>query len=426
MVTFDAELYLRLLGERLLLDPEPQRHHHRSPLDGSAAALVVAGTIAPDRAWRVIEDYSAATRVRVGERGFPHFGPSARRRQAGRPTARQTLLLKREIPFAGGQLLLRDLTISTQGGTLRFRWRRDEPGSASRRRMLFGRPGSFPWGSAAPTIVDDRGHQLAARSGSGGGSDTEWDGKLELRGTIASDTRWLEIDHARIDLDPRTAPWEARIEPLEDQDPVQRFLWRRLAAAEPPFGRTADLEPAIEALLAAGALDGDDHLVRDLRAVAARMTDHPRRRPPAPQRGGGRGLPEPWRSLLARTGRADGPSRTLIVGALTPQFDGIQLAAHSITSDPQGFEIEFEVAPNVLNDRSLGELPVAFWARDDRGNHYLGSPNGWGGDDNRAEGTLRFWPVLDPRATRLDLLVHADTQRAVVSVSLAESPERTP
>jgi hypothetical protein len=424
MVTFDAELYLRLLGERLLHDPDRQRHHHRSPLDGSAAALVAAGTIGSDRARRVIDDYNAATRVRAGERGFPHFGPPTRRRQGGRLAPRQTMVLDREIPFGAGQLLLRDLTIGAKRGTLRFRWRRDAPGSL-RGGHMFGRSGAFPWGSTAPTIVDDRGHQLTVGSGSGGGSDAQWDGKLELSGTLAPDSAWLEVDGTRMELDSRTAPWEVRIEPLEDEDPVERFLWRRLAVAEMPFGHATDVEPAILALLAAGAVDGDDQLVRDLRAVADRMPDHPRR-PHAPRGGGTRGLPEPWRSLLRRVGRADGPARAVVVGALTPQFDGVQLALHSVTSDAQGFEVEFEVAPNVLHYNSLDELPVAWWGRDDRGNHYLGSPNGWGGDDKHADGTLRFWPALDPRATRLELLVSADAHRAVVSVSLARTPGRTP
>ncbi len=37
-----------------------------------------------------------------------------------------------------------------------------------------------------------------------------------------------------------------------------------------------------------------------------------------------------------------------------------------------GFELELEVAPNVLAAGALDELPVAWWARDDRENHYLG------------------------------------------------------
>jgi hypothetical protein len=382
MVTFDAELYLRLLGERLLQDPDQQRHHHRSPLDGPAAALVVAGTIAPDLASRVINDYIAATRVRAGERGFPHFGPPARRRQARHLTSRRTMVLDCEISFGAGQLLLRDLTVGEDGGTLRFRWRRDAPGSSRGASRMMGRPGGFPWGSTAPVIIDDQSNRLTVSSGSGGGSDNQWDGKLELGGTIAPDTTWLEVDGTRIEL-------------------------------------------AVDALQAAGALEGREHLVRDVRAVAARMPDH-RHHSHRPSGAGSRGLPEPWRSLLRRFGRDDGPTRTLVIGAITPQFDGMQLAAHSVTLDSQGFEVEFEIAPNVLHTTALDELPVAWWARDDRGNHYLASPNGWGGDDNHAEGTLRFWPTLDPRATLLELVICADAHQAVVSISLAEKPEQTP
>lgn len=334
------------------------------------------------------------------------------------------MVLDREISLGAGQLLLRDLTIQATGGTLRYRWRRDAPGSRRGGRM-FGRSGGFPWGSAAPAIVDDRGHHLTVRSRSGGGSDDQWDGQLQLGGTIAPDTAWLDVDGTRIELDRRTAPSEVRIERLEDQDPTERFLWRRLAVAEMPFSQTPDLEPAIEALQAAGVLDGDGRLLHDLRAVAAQMPDHPGH-PRRSGGGSGRGLPEPWRSLLRRFGRDDGPTWTLILGALTPQFDGVQFAAHSVSSDAHGFEVEFEVAPSVLHTTALGELPVAWWARDDRGNRYLGSPNGWSGSDRQAEGTLRFWPALDPRAARLELLICADARQAVISVSLGGHPEQTP
>jgi hypothetical protein len=425
MGAFDAELYLRLFGERLLQDTEQQRHHHRSPLDGPAAALVAAGTIGPDQAWGVVDDYAAALGVRAGERGFPHFGPPARHRRPGHLTARHTMVLDREIAFGAGQLLLRDLTIGEKGGTLRFRWRRDAPSSSRRGSRMMGRSGAFPWGGTAPVILDDQGHQLSVHSGNGGGSDDQWDGKLDLRGTLALDVAWLEVDGTRIELDRRTTPWEVRIEPVVEEDPIARFLWRRLAVPEQPFGRTADLEPALDALQAAGALADAQPLVRDLQAVAARMPDRPHHRH-RPSGGGGRGLPEPWRSLLRRYGRNDGPARTLVIGAVTPQFDGMQLCAHSVTSDSEGFDVEFEIAPNVLHATALDELPVAWWARDDRGNHYLGSPNGWGGDDKHAEGTLRFWPALDRRANLLELVVCADAHQAVISVSLADTTEQSP
>ena len=163
-------------------------------------------------------------------------------------------------------------------------------------------------------------------------------------------------------------------------------------------------------------------LVQDPRAVTARM---PRR--PLHQRGvpgvSTRSLVEPWGSLLRRLGSDDGREWTLVLGAVAPLCDGVQFAANSITSDLAGFEVEFEVAPNVLGAAALDELPVAWWARDDNEYHYLGIPTGGGVRGDSAQGTMRYWPALDPRAKRLDLLMCVESHRAVVSVSLPESSE---
>ena len=109
---------------------------------------------------------------------------------------------------------------------------------------------------------------------------------------------------------------------------------------------------------------------------------------------------------------------------MAPSCDGVQFAANSITSDLAGFEVEFDVGPNVLGVGALDELPVAWWARDDLENHYLGIPTvGGGSDDDRAQGTMRYWPALDPRAKRLDLLMCVESHQAVVAVSLPESQQ---
>ena len=245
---------------------------------------------------------------------------------------------------------------------------------------------------------------------------------MELRGTIAPTATWLEIDGTRVDLHCRTARWEVGIEALEDRSSVERFLWRHLAVADLASGLATDLEPLIQALVTAGALEEGSLLLQDLRAVAARMPRRPLRQRPLPG-GSTRGLVEPWRSLLRRLGSDDGPAWTLVLGAVTPPCDEVQFAANWITSDLACFEVEFEVAPNVLGVSALDELPVAWWARDDRENHYLGAPTIWGGSDDGAQGTMRYWPALDPRAKRLDLLVCVESHQAVVSISLPESLE---
>jgi hypothetical protein len=420
MMAFDAEVYLRRLGERLLDDPDQQQPRHWSALRGAGAALVVAGAIAADRAWRVIDDYATATRIRSGRPGFIHFDPPLRRRKAGGLLPRQTRVIDQEIPVGQGQVQLRDLAITADGGTLRYRRPLDAPGSRQVAR-LFRASGGFPWTVRPPEIIDSDGNRPAVRFGSGGAdAPVHVDGELELRGTIASEAAWLEIDGTRVDLHGRTARWEVGIETLEDGSQVERFLWRHLAVADLPSGLTTDLEPLILAFVAAGALQEGSPLVQGLRAVATRMPRRPRHQRPLPDRST-QSLVEPWGSLLRRLGSDDGPEWTLVAGAVTPSCDGVQFAANSITSDPAGFEVEFEVAPNVLGVSALDELPVGWWARDDRENHYLGAPTNWGGSDDRAQGTLLYWPALDPRAKRLDLLVCVESHQAVVSLSLPES-----
>jgi hypothetical protein len=419
VIPFDAETYLRLLGERLLLDQNQQHGHHRSPLDLPAAALVAAGAIDRGHALRVIDDHTTALGLRVGERGFPHFGPPAGRRRRERLTPGQTVLLDQEIAVEDGLLWLRDLAIMPAGGgTIRFRWRSNAVRSATGRSRSGG-GGGFPWGSTPLIITDDEGNRPAVSSGSGSGSGSQWDGELRLD-RFSPSTTWLEIDGTQIALDRRVAPSETWIEPIEDLDPVERFLRRRLEVPEMPFHEPVELTPAMDALRAAGALAGREQLTDELEAISAQLPGRQgrhRQTNNAPAVAGGR-LPEPWWSLLARVGRNDGRSWTRVLSALTPKFDEMQVAFRSVTSDSAGFEAEFQTAPNVLHTHALDELPVAWSARDDRQNHYLGEPNGWSGGNKSASGTMRYWPALDPRAKRLELVISAQKQRAIVVIPL--------
>jgi hypothetical protein len=43
---------------------------------------------------------------------------------------------------------------------------------------------------------------------------------------------------------------------------------------------------------------------------------------------------------------------------------------------------------------------------------------GWPGDGDHGTGEIEFSPGIDPKATRLDLLPTADTERAVIRVAL--------
>jgi hypothetical protein len=419
---FYAEVYLRQVGERLLDDADQQQPGHWAALRAAAAALVGVGAIGADLAWRVVDDYATANHIRSGKLGFVHFAAPPGRREAEGLPPRQFRVIDQEISVGGARVLVRDLAITADGATLRYRRYSVAPAPGQVRRMLRG-PGAFPWNATPPQIVDSAGHRPEVRFGDGGrDGEGHHDGELELHGTIAPNAAWLEIDGVRVDLHGHTTSWAVRIEALAEQSRVERLLWRHLAVVDPRSGETNDLEPMIEALVAAGGLQEGSPLVNDVRAVTARMPRRPLHERRI-RRANKSGVVEPWGSLLDRLGAGDGPEWTLVLGAVTPSCDGVQFAANAITSDSDGVEVEVDVAPHVLTRGALDELPVAWWARDDRDNHYLGIPTGGGVRGDSAQGTLRYWPALDPHATRLDLLMCVDSHQAVVSLSLPGRPE---
>src|ERR1035438_5712072 len=167
MVAFDAEVSLRRLGERLLDDPDQQQPCHWSALRGAGAALVGVGAIAADRAWRGIDEYATATRIRSGKPGFVHFDAPLRRREAESLIPRQFRVIDQEISVGEVQVLVRDLAITADGGTLRYRRYLDASGLSQVGR-LFSRPGGFPWNVTPPDIIDSDGHRPSVRFGSGG------------------------------------------------------------------------------------------------------------------------------------------------------------------------------------------------------------------------------------------------------------------
>jgi hypothetical protein len=412
MATFDAELYLRRAAERSLDKPG-----HWSAIQGLARALVVADQIDADQAWRTISDYAPETHSRWTDPSSAREAPPHRRQTQGL-AARQFRVINEEITVAGVQVLVRDLAVTGDGGTLRYRLNLAVPLPGEVSRMLRQRP--FPWNAIPPDIVDSDGQRPIVDFGDGGRDGEGFvDGELELHGQIATEATWLEIDGIRVELHTPAARWEASIETLLEESPVERFLWRHLAVVNPRSGEIMDLEPMIDALVTAGAVEEGSPLVRELRAVRARMPRHPlhqRRVTRAPASG----LVAPWGSLLDREGADDGPEWTLALGAVAPVCDGVQFAANSITSDLDGFQVEVDVTPNLSGVGALDELPVDWWARDDLGNHYLGILFGSGVRGHAAQGTVRYWPALDRRSKRLEVLMCVESHCAVVSISLPE------
>lgn len=439
MAQADAELYLRLTGERMVLDGDrEERHGWDSPVAAAGHALASLGVLPAGVAQAIVDDYQFALAYRNDE--YDHFlayhsgsaPPSAPTSQPAIGPVR-AVACRRVIDQPWGQLETSYLLLSERSTRLHVRLRRvpapaagrSGSGSGAYSSMLsvshhavaFGSGGGMFHGGMPGqlTLADDRGTTVTADF-SGGGDDSEWTGDFEAQSPLATDTAWIEVLGERIELAGEPpAGVEVRLEPLAEQDPARRYLWTMLAAQE-DFHNSASIEAAIGALVAAGVLAADDPAVGEARAVM----DHQ-----FGGRGAGRGhgpLPQPWRSMARGAGRA-GPVGLIVVGATTPQFDGITAAVLAVESDEDGFTAEVELAPDVAHRhmfRSRVDEPVVvWWAADDRGRHYLGRQGSWSGSEESCGGQIEFSPGLDPAARRLDLMPTTTSMRAVIQIPLS-------
>jgi hypothetical protein len=418
---FDAELYLRLQGEEMLLARE-----HGSPRDTPlvepASALVAVGAISATKAEAVIDDYSLAEALRT-ERGLEYrgsFGPATRRRKRKiKPLKpRRVVSCDHVIENAQGTLEVRRVALAEDFARIAVTWRPPAPQRRSRRRRrgISGGMGG-PAGPPNPTVVDDQGTRTGTHF-SGGGSELEWEGHLTTDRPLARDTAWIELDGTRVELAAHLAEWSVSIDELPEQPAARAYLWRRLAIRN-DFHELESLDPAIEALLAAGALEADDPVIDEVRTVREAMLGHPRMQSNGRAR---RQVPQPWRSLLSRQGREDGPEGTIALSAVTPEFDGFSVAVSSVESRPDGFQVEVDVTPGTEErehfDWGVRPPRLAWWAEDDRGNHYLGHIQSWGGGEDHDSCDLQFWPPLHPRASKLRIMPTGEKSRAVITVPL--------
>ena len=260
---------------------------------------------------------------------------------------------------------------------------------------------------------------------SGGGNDSEWDGEFEASPGLAEGTAWIEVLGERVELPAApSSPAEAWVEPLGGQDPALAYLWARVAAMT-EFHASSNIESSIETLVAAGSLAPGDPALAEVRDVAAQLS---RRGGRARAAGHPGPLPEPWRSLLARRGRAGGPEGLVVAGVTTPEFDGITVAVLAVRSAGEGFSADVETVPGLRHWRmfrtAVNEPTLAWWAADDRGHHYLGRPGSWHSSPDHGGGQIEFWPALDPAAKVLDIMPTTMTTRAVIRVPLHWDEDR--
>lgn len=142
-------------------------------------------------------------------------------------------------------------------------------------------------------------------------------------------------------------------------------------------------------------------------------------------------LPERWASLLSGATRGRGPVGAVAVGAAIPEIGDAAICMEGLVSAAEEFSLYLTVSPawqltGAPFDGLEAIAPLSWWAEDDRGNHYLGTvSHGMRvAPGDVAEGSIRFWPALDRRATELRILPATETHVAVCTVSL--SPWNTP
>jgi hypothetical protein len=263
-------------------------------------------------------------------------------------------------------------------------------------------------------VGDDAGTTLKAYFDGGWHAGELRGAFVPIEGALSPATCWIEVDRHRVQLGPDVVPPAVRLEALRESDPALRHLWQ-LVTPEEWTDAPGPLEAAVAALVAVGALKLDHPelaAIREANAVLSGASDATRT------------LPEPWRSLRnGHNGPFDGPEGLVVIGAVTPVFDRFAVAIDALESGRDGWRLTVRVAPDDATwshgfDDPL-QLPLRWWAADDRGNTYLGLTRSWTGGDVYGDGDVVFSAPLDPAAAFVDLMPTGPEHRAVIRVPIS-------
>jgi hypothetical protein len=418
MALFDAELHLRLLGERGILSDAERRRGRNSPLMEAALALIAIGAIDLEQATEIVESYALAAGLRNGE-GMTRWRIQTGSNTPATPEFRRTILCQATVERPNEEILVRSVTLTPSETRLRVLIRARGVGVSHRHRMGRGPAAvmfSYP-------IRDDRGGKGTTSFG-GGGSDSEWRGRLISSQPLAVDAEWLELDGTRIELVDTPSPSTVTIEPLENDNPASNYVWRWLATAD-RHGPQVQVEPVLDALSLAGGPGFDDRQLAVIR-LAAESLRFGGQLQSGPDPGPVDGVPQEWQSFLNRKPKRRAAAGRVALAATTPPFDGLTVVADELTSDMQGWQVEVEISPGINFGpfgRSLSSLRVAWWAVDDGGQYYLGHMSSSNGGPDGTAGTLEFSPALDGDAKSLTLLPSGPTERARIEFPLEWSDQ---
>jgi hypothetical protein len=394
MVGFDAEGYLRVLGEEQLAD-QGLDSPFAGPIDHAAAALVAVGALSADDARAVLADYGAETDVDmdVGD-GLAAGGCRVVALDAG-------------VRLSSGTVRLSHARLGDDETVIVASYRAD-PEHAGVHHDWIRVPSGWPSGLQPLVLADDRRAKVALTF-DGSGNDDRWQATLRAESPVAPDTAWIELCDVRIRCIEDRPAVRIAIEPLLDGNPAHAHLWRYLARSEPEFDTRA-LEASVDVLIACGAFTADDPVLRQFEVVRREL---PRPYGYQTKASGLGAMPDPWRSVIQRRGHDDGPTGLVLIAATTPAFAGHRVAVDVLESVCDGFTVTARESPAPRTSLAfrgpVEDHDLVWWARDDRGNHYLAARRG---DE------LRFATPLDPLAATLKLMPTAVDYRALITFSL--------
>jgi len=447
---FDPELYLRLAGESEVLERGEQgRAPWDSPLHETAAALVAIGALESDVAQKIVDDYELALSLRARHGGRHFFARQLATFRHRSPTNRFCDVLRtarivpcnQEFEESWGKVTVHFVLLGDTSASVMVSAHEVTPGALT---------SNFPQMTQQLAISDDTGRREIAHLSGGGGSEGNYQAVLTTQGPLSKSAQWIDIRANRVVLEDDPDAPQVVVEPMPESDPAVRHLWSRVVQGRHPIVRAPEtIEIAIRTLVAAGALSADNNAIQAVRAVLAANSGQgvgfsgpisgvgPPSAPGASQTNPK--LPKPWASLLAARANllsgsggatGSGPCGNVGLGVLTPPVDGVTIGLGALSSSSDSFDLLVVVSPDFSvhgghfgASAPVGSPTIAWWAEDDRGNHYVGSVGRWAGNGDLGQGTVTFLPALDPASKELRILPSCTTERAVVTLKLPDWDE---